>query len=155
MDLSHLEQQTLFNVCTSKYTRNIIILYLSLHHFLLQTLIIVPGSVTSLQVRPTTTIFGLIITWGPPSGSNYPTPVTYRLRYRERPYNGPLYGWSRTIYRSTYQRQYTTPVLTPGTRYEVEVWPVSSSSAGSTRQVYVTTGENQHNNVGSMYSGIY
>ena len=109
-----------------------------------------PGSVTYLQVRSSTTIFGLIITWRPPSGSNYPTPVTYQLRYRERPYNGPLYGWSST--RSTSNTQYTTPVLTPGTRYEIEVWTVSSSSAGPTRQVYGTTGEEQITmQAGSVY----
>ena len=96
----------------------------------LSFLYLVPGPVTSLQVRPSTIIFGLIITWEPPSGSNYPTPVTYRLRYRERPYNGTLYSWSSTIYMSTYQRQYTTPVLKPGTRYEVEVWAVSSIGRG-------------------------
>ena len=81
---------------------------------------------TSLQVRPSTTIFGLIITWQPPSGSNYPTPVTYQLRYRERPSSGSPGGWSRTEQRTATQRQYTTPVLKPGTRYEVEVWAVTS-----------------------------
>jgi hypothetical protein len=80
-----------------------------------------PGPVTSLQVRPSTTMFGLIITWEPPSGSNYPTPVNYRLRYRERPSG----GWSSTVQRTATQKQYTTPVLKPGTRYEVEVWAVS------------------------------
>ena len=89
-----------------------------------------PGGVTSLQVRPSTTIFGLIITWGPPSGSNYPTPVTYRLRYRERPSSGPPGGWSSTVQRTATQRQYTTPVLKPGTRYEVEVWAVTSIGRG-------------------------
>ena len=95
--------------------------------FFLSIYYIVPGPVTSLQVRPSTTIFGLIIKWGPPSGSNHPTPVTYRLTYRERPYNGPLYSWSSN---STYQRQYTTPVLKQGTGYEVEVWAVSSIGRG-------------------------
>ena len=91
---------------------------------------VVPGYVTSLQVRPSTTIFGLIITWGPPSGSNYPTPVTYQLRYRESPYSGSPGGWSSTVQRTATQRQYTTPVLKPGTRYEVEVWAVSSVGNG-------------------------
>ena len=87
---------------------------------------IVPGPVTSLQVRPSTTIFGLIITWGPPSGSNYPAPVTYQLRYRERPSSGSTSCWSSTVQRTATQRQYTTPVLKPGTRYEVEIWTVTS-----------------------------
>ena len=87
---------------------------------------VVPGPVTSLHVRPSTTIFGLIITWRPPSGSNYPTPVTYRLRYRERPSSGSPGGWSSTVQRTATQRHYTTPVLKPGTRYEVEVWAVTS-----------------------------
>ena len=91
---------------------------------------VVPGYVTSFQVRPSTIIFGLIITWGPPSGSNYPTPVTYRLTYRERPSSGSPGGWSSTVQRTATQRQYTTPVLKPGTRYEVEVWAVSSIGRG-------------------------
>ena len=90
---------------------------------------VVPGSGTSLQVRPSTKC-GLNITWGPLSGSNYPTPVTYQLRYRERPSNGPPRGWSSTVQRTATQRQYTTPVLKPGTRYEVEVWAVSSIGRG-------------------------
>ena len=92
----------------------------------------VPGPVTSLQVRPSTTIFGLIITWGSPSGSNYPTPVTYQLRYRVRPSGGSPGGWSSTVQRTATQRQYTTPVLKPDTRYEVEVWTVSSIGNGQT-----------------------
>ena len=76
-------------------------------------------------MRPSTTIFGLIITWGPPSGSNYPTPVTYRLKYRERPSSGSPGGWSSTVRRTATQRQYNTPVLKPGTRYEVEFWIAS------------------------------
>ena len=84
---------------------------------------LVPGPVTSLQVRPSTTIFGLIITWGPPSGRNYPTPVAYQLKYRERPPSGSPGGWSSTVQRTATQRQYTTGALKPGTRYEVEVWP--------------------------------
>ena len=87
---------------------------------------VVPGPITSFRVRPSTTIFGLIITWGPPSGSNYPTPVTYQLRYRERPSSGSPGGWSSTVQRTATQRQYTTPVLKPGTRYEVEVWAATS-----------------------------
>ena len=79
-------------------------------------------------MTPSTTIFGLIITWGPPSGSNYPTPVTYQLRYRERPSSGSPGDWSSTVQRT--DTQYTTPVLKPGTRYEVEVWPHSSVGIG-------------------------
>ena len=100
----------------------------------------VPGQVTSLQVMPPTTIFGLIIAWGPPSGSNYPTPVTYQLRYRERPSSGSPGGWSSTVQRTATQRQYTTPVLKPGTRYEVEVWAFVSSRSGSVSAVLGTTG---------------
>ena len=92
----------------------------------------VPGPVTSLKVRPSTTIvYGLVITWGPPSGSNYPTPVTYRVRYRERPSSGPCGSWSSTVVRSATQREYTTPTLKPGTRYEVEVWAVTSIGNGT------------------------
>ena len=82
---------------------------------------------TSLQVRPSTTKFGLIITWQPPSASNYPIPVIYRLRYRERPSSGSPGGWRSTVQRTATQRQYTTPVLKPGTRYEVEVWTVTTT----------------------------
>ena len=120
------EQQALFKASTirckerKKYTKNDIFCNKS----------VVPGPVTSLQVRPSTTMFGLIITWGPPSGSNYPTPVTYRLRYRERPSSGSSGGWSSTVQRTATQRQYTTPVLKPGTRYEVEVWAVTSIGRG-------------------------
>ena len=92
---------------------------------------IAPGPVSSLRVRPSTTIHGLIITWGPPSGSNYPTPVTYRVRYRERPSSGPPGSWSSTVVRSATQREYTTPTLKPGTRYEVEVWAVTSIGNGT------------------------
>ena len=90
----------------------------------------VPGLVTPLQVTPSTTIFGLNIKWGPPSGSNYPTPVTYQLRYRERPSSGSPGGWSSTVQRTATQRLYTTPVLKPGTRYEVEVWAFTSIGRG-------------------------
>ena len=90
----------------------------------------VPGYVTSFQVRLSTNIFGLIITWGPPSGSNYPTPVTYQLRYRERPSSGSPGGWSSTVQRTATQRHYTTPVLKLGTRYQVEVWAVCSIGRG-------------------------
>ena len=100
----------------------------------------VPGPVTSLQVRPLTTIFGLIITWGPPSGSNYPTPVTYQLRYRERPSSGSPGDWSSTVQRTTVQRQYTTPVLKPGTRYEVEVCAYSNIGLGHCHFRMATTG---------------
>ena len=97
---------------------------ISLEHIIIfiTCFFLVPGHVTALQVRPSTTSFGLIITWGPPSGSNYPTPVTYQLRYRERPSSGSPGGWSSTVQRTATQRQYITPVLKPGTRYEVEVW---------------------------------
>ena len=91
---------------------------------------VVPGPVTSLQVRPSTTIIGLIITWGPPSGSNYPTPVTYQLRYRERPSSGSPGSWSSTVEMTATQRQYIAPVLKPSTRYEVEVWAVASIGNG-------------------------
>ena len=98
-----------------------------------------PGQVASFQVRRSTTMFGLIITWGPPSGSNYPTPVTYQLRYRERPSRGSSGGWSSTVQRTTTQRQYTTPVLKPGTRYAVEVWAVSSIGRGQSITRKATT----------------
>ena len=88
---------------------------------------------TSLQVRPSTTIYGLVITWGPPTGSNYPTPVTYRVRYRERPSSGPPSSWSSTVVRSATQREYTTPTLKPGTRYEVVVWAVTSIDEGNVK----------------------
>ena len=100
----------------------------------------VPGPVTSLQVRPSTTIFGLIITWGPPSGSNYPTPATYQLRYRERPSSESPGGWSTTVQRTATQRQYTTPVLKPGTRYEVEVWAYSNIGLGHSHFGMATIG---------------
>ena len=99
-----------------------------------------PGSVTSLQVRLSTTIIGLIITWGPPSGSNYPTPVTYQLRYRERPSSGSPGGWSSIVQRTGTLRHYTTPVLKPVTRYEVEVWAFVSSRSGPVRATIGTTG---------------
>ena len=93
--------------------------------------LIAPGTVTSLHVRPSNiTLYGLDITWGPSSGSNYPTPVTYRVRYRERPSSGPPGSWSSTVVRSATQREYTTPTLKPGTRYEVEVWAVTSIGKG-------------------------
>ena len=98
-----------------------------------------PGQITSLQIRRSTAIFRLIITWGPPSGNNYPTPATYQLRYRERPSSGSPGGWSRTVQRTATQRQYTTPVLKPGTRYEVEVWTVSGSGRGQSVTRTATT----------------
>ena len=100
---------------------------------------IVPGQVAFLQVRLSTTIFGLIITWGPPSGSNYSTPVTYQLRYRERPSSGSPGGWSSTVKRTATQRQYTTPVLKPGTWYEVEVWAVTNIGRGQSVTRTATT----------------
>ena len=99
-----------------------------------------PGQVASVQVRLSAIIFRLIITWGPPSGSNYPTPVTYRLRYREKPSSGSPGGWSRTVQRTATQREYTTPVLKPGTRYEVEVWAFVSIGAGPLRVMLGITG---------------
>ena len=102
-----------------------------------------PGSVTSLSAAPYRYRYALTITWGSPSGSNYPTPVTYRLRYRERPSSGSAGGWSRTVQRTATQRQYTTPVLKPGTRYEVEVWAYTSIGRGqsvtSTETTYQCT----------------
>ena len=100
--------------------------------------IAVAGPVTSLQVRPSTTIYGLVITWGPPSSSNYSIPVTYRVRYGERPSSGPPGSWSSTVVRSATQREYTTPTLKQGTRYEVEVWAVSIIGEG-TRETQVNT----------------
>ena len=118
---------------------------LKIHHFILQLLssqYVVPGQVSFIQVRPSTIIiFGLIITWGPPSGSNYPTPVTYRLRYRERPSSGLPGGWSSV--ETATQRQYTTPVLKPGTRYEVEVWAFVSRRSGPSSARFGITGELQ------------
>ena len=95
------------------------------------TVVPAAGAVTSLKVRPSTTIYGLVITWGPPSGSNYQTPVTYRVRYRERPSSAQPGSWSSTVVRSATQREYTTPALKPGTRYEVEVWAVTSIENGT------------------------
>ena len=100
---------------------------------------VVPGPLTYLQVKPAPNMFGLIITWGSPSGNNYPTPVTYQLRYRERPSSGSPGGWSSTVHRAATQRQYTTPVLKPGTRYEVEVWAISSIGRGSSITRYANT----------------
>ena len=101
---------------------------------------VVPGPVASLQVRPLPTRFGLIITWGPPSGSNYPTPVTYQLRYRESPSSGSPGGWSSTVPRSATQREYTTSVLKPSTRYEVEVWAYVISRSVPVSTMFGTTG---------------
>ena len=87
---------------------------------------------TSLQVRPSNaTLYGLVVTWGPPSDSNYPTPVTYQVSYRERPSSGPPGSWSITVERNDAQREYTTPTLKPGTRYEVMVWTVTSIGFGT------------------------
>ena len=102
--------------------------------------LIAPGPVTSLQARQyNTTSHILVITWGPPSGSNYPTPVTHRIRYRERPSSGPPGSWSSTVVRNATQREYTTPTLKPGTRYEVEVWAVTSIGEGTRKRQIVTT----------------
>ena len=102
---------------------------------------IVPGQVTSLQVGPSITIInGLTITWGPPSGSNYPTPVTYQLRYRERPSSGSPGGWSSTVWMTATEGQYTTPVLKPDTRYEVQVWAFVSSRSGPVSAIFNITG---------------
>ena len=91
-------------------------------------------------MRPSTTIFGLIITWGPPSGSNYPNPVAYQLRYRESPSCGSPGSWSSTVQKTATQRQYTTPVLKPGTRYEVEIWTFVSNRSGTVKTMFGTTG---------------
>ena len=40
--------------------------------------------------------------------------------------------------RGATQREYTTPTLKPGTRYEVEVWAVFSNGEG-TRETQVAT----------------
>ena len=40
--------------------------------------------------------------------------------------------------RSATQREYTTPTLKPGTRYEVEVWALTSIGEG-TRETQVAT----------------
>ena len=87
-------------------------------------------------MRPSATKFGLIIAWGPPSGSNYPTPVTYQLRYRERPSSGLPGGWSSTV-----QRTATQSALKPGTTYEIEVRAVSSIGKGNSSLKVATTGE--------------
>ena len=101
-----------------------------------------PGSVTSLSAAPYRYSYALIITWRPPSGGNYPT-VTYQLRYRERPSSGSPGDWSSTVQRTATQREYTTPLLKPGTRYEVEVWTSSSIGRGpsvtSTATTYQST----------------
>ena len=41
--------------------------------------------------------------------------------------------------KSAIQREYTTPTLKPGTRYEVEVWAVSGNLVGSRQAVIGTT----------------
>ena len=102
-------------------------------------------------VRPSTTKFGLIITWGPPSGNNYPTPITYQLRYRERPSSGSPGVYSSTVQRTATQRQYTTPVLKPGTRYEVEVWTISSIGIGRSSNVVATTYQGIYNKIVFMH----
>ena len=94
--------------------------------------------------RYNTTSHILIATWGPPSGSNYPTPVTYRVRYRDRPSSGPPGSWSSTVVRSATQREYTTPTLKPGTRYEVEVWVVTSIGEGTQKAQVTTTYQGEY-----------
>ena len=111
---------------------------------------------TSLQVRPSTTIYGLVITWGQPSGSHHTTPVTYRVRYRERPSSGPPGSWSRLVVRSA--REYTTPTLKPGTRYEVEVWAVASNRRGTSIGKIATTHQGMAyttSYVAKVYSSYY
>ena len=105
----------------------------------------VPGAVISLKVTPSPIQSRFFVTWGPPSGSNYPTPVTYQLRYRERLPSGSSGGWSSTVQRTATQRQYTTPVLKPGTRYEVEVWAVTSIGRGQSITGTATTYECKYN----------
>ena len=41
--------------------------------------------------------------------------------------------------RNATQREYTTPTLKPGTRYEVEVWAVTSIEEGSRKTQVNTT----------------
>ena len=98
----------------------------------------VPGSVTSLSASPYRYRYAFTISWGLPSGSNYPT-VTYQLRYRERPSSGSPGSWSSTVQRTATQRQYTTPVLKPGTRYEAEVWAFTRIGRGPSVTSTATT----------------
>ena len=137
--------QSIFSTGNTRQCMSLKLLVFAIFTFILRLLTftntyLVPGPVTSLGVRPSTTIPGLIITWGPPSGSNYPTPVTYRLRYRERPSSGSPGGWSSTVQRTATQRQYTTPALKPGTRYEVVVWTVVSGRSGPLSTMFGITG---------------
>ena len=91
----------------------------------------VPGTVY-VSVTPSTSAYGLVVTWGTPSGT-YPTPLTYRLRYRLSTSS----SWSGTY--TVYGRQHTISSLLPGTRYEVRVWSVSPIGSGSTVSRYATT----------------
>ena len=61
------------------------------------------------------------------------------MRYRERPSSGPPGSWSSTVERTATQREYTTPTLKPGTRYEVEVWAVTSVGNGTHETQVATT----------------
>ena len=92
---------------------------------------LVPGTF-SLNVTPSNYAYGFFVNWTTPSGT-YPTPVTYRVRYR------PL--WSSS-WRSTYKvygRKHKISRLSSGTKYEVEVLAVSSIGSGSTVSRYATT----------------
>ena len=93
--------------------------------------LLVPGTVY-LSVTPSTSAYGLIASWSTPSGT-YPTPLTYRLRYRRSTYS----SWSSTY--TVYGRQHTISSLSSGTRYEVRVWAVSPIGSGSTASRYATT----------------
>ena len=46
--------------------------------------------------------------------------------------------------RSATQREYTTPTLKPGTRYEVEVWAVTSIGESSRRRQLATTYQGEY-----------
>ena len=98
---------------------------------------VIPGPVTLFQVRPSTIMYGLVITWGPPSRINHH--VSYRVRYRKRLSSGSPDNWSSTVVRNATQREYTTPTLKPGTRYEVEVWAVTSIEEGARKRQVATT----------------
>ena len=47
--------------------------------------------------------------------------------------------------RSSTQREYTTPTLEPGTRYEVEVWAVTSIGEGTRQRQNATTYQREYN----------
>ena len=46
--------------------------------------------------------------------------------------------------RSATQREYTTPTLKPGTRYEVEVWVVTSIGEGTQKAQVTTTYQGEY-----------